>query len=44
MIISNQLLNELEELEKNIQLLIKNKTNIHDLQLESFLRNLEKRR
>ena len=43
MIISDKLLNELVGLEENIQSIIDNK-NINNLQLEAFLRNLEKRR
>lgn len=44
MIISDKLLNELVSLEENIHLLVKNNRNINDIQLEAFLRNLEKRR
>lgn len=44
MIISDKLLNELVNLEENIQSVIDNNKNINDLQLEAFLRNLEKRR
>lgn len=44
MIISDKLLNELVSLEENIQLIIDNNKNINSLQLEGFLRNLEKRR
>lgn len=44
MIISDKLLNELVSLEENIQLIIDNNKNINNLQLEAFLRNLEKRR
>lgn len=43
MIISDKLLTELVSLEENIHSLIQNK-NINDLQIEAFLRNLEKRR
>lgn len=43
MIISDKLLTELVSLEENIHSLIQNK-NINDLQMEAFLRNLEKRR
>ncbi len=44
MIISDKLLNELVSLEENIHLLVENNKNINDIQLEAFLRNLEKRR
>lgn len=44
MIISDKLLNELVSLEENIQSIIDNNKNINNLQLEAFLRNLEKRR
>lgn len=44
MIISDKLLNELISLEENIQSIIDNNKNINNLQLEAFLRNLEKRR
>ena len=44
MIISDKLLNELVSLEKNIHLIVENNKNINDIQLEAFLRNLEKRR
>lgn len=44
MIISEKLLNELVSLEENIHLLVENNKNINDIQLEAFLRNLEKRR
>ena len=44
MIISDKLLNELVNLEENIHLLVENNKNINDIQLEAFLRNLEKRR
>lgn len=44
MILSDKLLNELINLNENINLVIQNKNNILDTQLESFLRNLEKRR
>lgn len=44
MIISDKLLNELVSLEENIQSIIDNNKNINSLQLEGFLRNLEKRR
>lgn len=44
MIISDKLLNELVSLEENIHLIVENNKNINDLQLEAFLRNLEKRR
>ena len=44
MIISDKLLNELVSLEENIHLIVENNKNINDLQLEVFLRNLEKRR
>lgn len=43
MIISDKLLNELVSLEENIHLLVENNKNINDIQLEAFLRNLEKR-
>ena len=44
MILSDKLLNELVSLEENIHLLVENNKNINDIQLEAFLRNLEKRR
>lgn len=44
MIISDKLLNELVSLEENIHLLVENNKNINDIQLEAFLRSLEKRR
>ena len=44
MIISDKLLNELVSLEENIHLLVENNKNINDIQVEAFLRNLEKRR
>ena len=44
MIISDKLLNELVSLEENIQSIIDNNKNINNIQLEGFLRNLEKRR
>ena len=44
MSISDKLLNELVSLEENIHLLVENNKNINDIQLEAFLRNLEKRR
>lgn len=44
MIISDKLLNELASLEENLQSIIANNQNINNLQLEGFLRNLEKRR
>lgn len=44
MIISDKLLNELVSVEENIHLLVENNKNINDIQLEAFLRNLEKRR
>ena len=44
MIISDKLLNELVSLEENIHLLVENNKKINDIQLEAFLRNLEKRR
>lgn len=44
MIISDKLLNELVSLEENIHLIVENNKNINDIQLEAFLRNLEKRR
>lgn len=44
MILSDKLLNELINLNENIDFVIQNKNNILDTQLESFLRNLEKRR
>ena len=44
MIITDKLLNELVSLEENIHLLVENNKNINDIQLEAFLRNLEKRR
>ncbi len=43
MIISDKLLNELVVLNENINMIIQN-NNISDLQMEAFLRNLEKRR
>lgn len=43
MIISDKLLTELVSLEENIHSIVQNK-NINDIQLEAFLRNLEKRR
>lgn len=43
MILSEKLINELVNLEENIQILTNNK-NISQIQLEGFLRNLEKRR
>lgn len=44
MIISDKLLNELVSLDENIQSIIDNNKNINNIQLEGFLRNLEKRR
>lgn len=44
MILSDKVLNEFINLNENINLVIQNKNNILDTQLESFLRNLEKRR
>lgn len=43
MIISDKLLSELVNLEENVHSIIQSK-NINDVQLEAFLRNLEKRR
>jgi Holliday junction resolvase RusA-like endonuclease len=43
MIISDKLLTELVSLDENIHSIIQNK-NVNDLQIEAFLRNLEKRR
>lgn len=44
MIISDKLLNELVSLDENIQFIIDNNKNVNNIQLEGFLRNLEKRR
>lgn len=44
MILSDKLLNELINLNENVNLVLKNKNNIINTQLESFLRNLEKSR
>lgn len=44
MIISDKLLNELVSLDGNIQFIIDNNKNVNNIQLEGFLRNLEKRR
>ena len=44
MIISDKLLNELVSLDENIQFIIDNSKNVNNIQLEGFLRNLEKRR
>lgn len=44
MILSENLLIELNKLNENINSIIKNKPNATDIQLETFLRNLEKRR
>ena len=44
MIISDKKKKKLVSLEENIHLLVENNKNINDIQLEAFLRNLEKRR